>query len=605
MKTLTAKFTSILAVVVSVACIAVVVMLSLYLTKRENHALEERGMAQSQMLAAGITFAMSHGVVDISPLEDSLGEFDDILEFRSVVIDGLTSRAHPAPDEIERSVLSSGESEQRFEPWGEAGKAYRVTGPIIADESCLMCHAGFGIGDAVAATTMVISGAEAAASIRRFIVVAAILTIVAAVAVLVFVWAALHLIVIKPVRLLRALITDLVEGEGDLTTRITTRGEDEIEDVARWINRFVEQIHRTVSEIKAIASTNATLSASLSSSSGQTQQAVVGVQKNIEEMQKLLEETSSQNTGAASSVAEIFASVNRLADRIKSQAASVAEASAAIEEMASSIDNMSRIADQKLESATELQEVTRIGGGRISEVNNLIGEISASVDSIGEMITLINGIAAQTNMLSMNAAIEAAHAGDSGRGFAVVAEEIRRLAESSSANAKSISASLKVIIEKITESQFAANQSSESFAKIDTEVVEVVQAFGEIADSTRELANGGKEVLQASNQLLQITEEIGDGSTEIQRGTQTINEAQTAITEASVQSTENIESIARRAGQITKAIVEISGLSNDSRDLGVRLENSVGKFKVLEAQTEVEEMAGFEVLDEPEEPEEL
>jgi methyl-accepting chemotaxis protein len=605
MKTLTAKFTSILAAVVAVACIAVVVMLSLYLTKRENHALEERGMAQSRMLAEGITFAMSQGVVDISPLEDSLGEFEDILEFRSVVIEGLTSQIHPEADDLEGEVLLSGDFAQRFEPWGEEGKAYRVTGPIMADETCLMCHAGIEVGDAVAATTMIISTREANASIRRFIVVAAILTIAAAVAVLVFVWAALHLVVIRPVKLLRALITDLVEGEGDLTRRITTRGNDEIEDVARWVNRFVEQIHHTVREIKAITTTNAALSASLSSSSGQTQQAVVGVQKNIEEMQKLLEETSNQNTSASSSVAEIFASVNSLADRIKSQAASVSQASAAIEEMTSSIDNMSRIADQKLGSATELQEVTRIGGGRISEVNNLIEEISASVDSIGEMITLINGIAAQTNMLSMNAAIEAAHAGDSGRGFAVVAEEIRRLAESSSSNAKSISSSLNVIIAKITDSQLAANQSSESFSRIDTEVVEVVQAFGEIANSTRELANGGKEVLQASNELLQITEEISNGSVEIQKGTQAINAAQTAITEASVQSTQSIESIAQRAGEITSAIVEISGLSNDGRDLGSRLESSVGKFKVLEPSAQTEDLPTDEILEEPEEPEEL
>jgi methyl-accepting chemotaxis protein len=296
-------------------------------------------------------------------------------------------------------------------------------------------------------------------------------------------------------------------------------------------------------------------------------------------MRAQLGHLNQQNNASSASVAEILAGVTSLASRIESQASAVAQASAAMEEMSASIDSVAKIADRKRAAADELQRITRSGGQKVEELNGLVTDISRQVDDIAEMIRLINSIASQTNLLSMNASIEAAHAGDYGKGFAVVADEIRRLAESTAANSKRITVTLKEIIGKIQGSLEASTESSAAFTRLDGEVTEVVGAFTEIAGSTQELANGGKEILQASGSLLQITEEIRSGSAEMKQGAEDINRALVEITHISAESKQAVDDVATRSAEISTAIDEIAVLSQEDRDVGARLNQEVRRFR--------------------------
>jgi methyl-accepting chemotaxis protein len=137
--------------------------------------------------------------------------------------------------------------------------------------------------------------------------------------------------------------------------------------------------------------------------------------------------------------------------------------------MAASVESVARIALQRQEALEQLVSITNKGGEQVEITNKLIEENANDVKEILEIIEIINNVASQTNLLSMNAAIEAAHASDSGRGFAVVAEEIRKLAESTNENSKRIRKTITTIADRIQQILEASNESSDSFQKIDHE----------------------------------------------------------------------------------------------------------------------------------------
>ncbi len=147
-----------------------------------------------------------------------------------------------------------------------------------------------------------------------------------------------------------------------------------------------------------------------------------------------------------SAIQEIAGTLRSLENKIEDQSSSITQTSAAIEEMDASISNVRVITEKKETASKDLVSHTVEGKRKMEEMGKGIDSIDSNIDSIQEIIKVINHIATQTNLLSMNAAIEAAHAGSAGKGFAVVAAEIRKLSESTSGNAKLISNTLKTII---------------------------------------------------------------------------------------------------------------------------------------------------------------
>jgi methyl-accepting chemotaxis protein len=196
------------------------------------------------------------------------------------------------------------------------------------------------------------------------------------------------------------------------------------------------------------------------------------------------------------------------------------------------------------------------------------------------MTGIISNIAAQTNLLAMNAAIEAAHAGDAGRGFAVVAEEIRKLAETSSENSKRISEALIDIVGKIKSGVPSSNETSKAFSQIEEEVRAVSGAFSEIAYTTDELQAGGKQILDAITTLQDATMNIKTGSDEIEQASTNVTGLMGAVKDISTQVTGAMDEIKIGLNEINKSMEDVTRQTGDLGAISESLREKVDRFSI-------------------------
>ena len=195
----------------------------------------------------------------------------------------------------------------------------------------------------------------------------------------------------------------------------------------------------------------------------------------------------------------------QLSGHVTEQSAAVTESAASIEEMIANIQSVTNALSKNSVHVDELQSASEVGHTGLNKVAEDIREIASESESLLEINSVMQNIASQTNLLSMNAAIEAAHAGESGRGFAVVADEIRKLAESSSSQSKTISSVLKNIkdaIDKITKS---IENVQKKFDAIESGIKTVAEQEGGALNAMEEQRQGSTQILQAMGQLSDIT----------------------------------------------------------------------------------------------------
>lgn len=216
----------------------------------------------------------------------------------------------------------------------------------------------------------------------------------------------------------------------------------------------------------------------------------------------------SRFNSSSDALREINNNVDHLKNLSDNQSDNINESSASIEQMTASIINVANIIEKRKETVSDLQIVSRKGGATLDNTIDSFDIVLRNLDNIKEMTSIIESIASQTNLLSMNAAIESAHAGDAGKGFAVVADEIRKLAETSSQNAGEISSTLNYLVESIHVVAKEIKDSGASFQEMLQKISVVSQGMDEIYSNTSELSLGSKEVCHASSRLSNISQDV-------------------------------------------------------------------------------------------------
>jgi Methyl-accepting chemotaxis protein len=209
-----------------------------------------------------------------------------------------------------------------------------------------------------------------------------------------------------------------------------------------------------------------------------------------------------------------------------------------------------------------------------------IQEISRESEGLLEINSVMENIASQTNLLSMNAAIEAAHAGEAGKGFAVVADEIRKLAESSSEQSKTIGTVLKKIAESIKKITGSTDNVLARFESIDSGVRTVSQQEENIRNAMEEQSEGSKQLLQSAGGLNELTQNVKSGSEEMLNGSQEVMKESHNLEKVTQEITGGMNEMASGADQINVAVHNVNEMTQKNREAIDRLIKEVSRFKV-------------------------
>jgi methyl-accepting chemotaxis protein len=275
-----------------------------------------------------------------------------------------------------------------------------------------------------------------------------------------------------------------------------------------------------------------------------------------------LEQNTNESTMAAELIADRITGLNQ---SIENESAAQIESSASINEMVASIRNVAESAARRRTALEKLTGTTDSGMQRLDSLLGYISRIEGSIGSIQQMVAVINSIAGSTNLLSMNAAIEAAHAGDAGRGFAVVADEIRNLADTTSKNAKEIGRQLKEVIQIIKTAAEESDTTRSAFQEIRREIDSVIDAFNEISTATEELAEGGRQILEALQTLSEMSGELKSGGAEIAAAQKNVETLQNKTRSVLADLRQDAQLIKKNDEAILASVNEVARLSEDSK----------------------------------------
>jgi methyl-accepting chemotaxis protein len=369
-------------------------------------------------------------------------------------------------------------------------------------------------------------------------------------------------------------------GDGDLTTRIEVSRMDEIGAMASYFNQTLDKIRNMIVLVKDQAEHLNGIGDELAENMTQTAAAINQITANIQgiKSQTLSQSASVTETGAT--MEQVTANINKLNGHVEEQSASVSQSSSAIEQMLANIQSVTGTLMKNAANVRELTSASEVGREGLEGVSTDIQEIARESEGLLEINAVMQNIASQTNLLSMNAAIEAAHAGEAGKGFAVVADEIRKLAEGSGEQSKIISGVLKKIKEAIDKITRSTRSVLEKFQAIDIQVRTVSEQEENIRNAMEEQGQGSKQILEAIGRLNEITQLVKQSSQEMLEGSREVINESRNLAKVTTGITGGVTEMASGAEQINAAVERVSEISRENQDGIGRLSREMAKFKV-------------------------
>ncbi|MBN1647876.1 MAG: hypothetical protein JW874_07580 [Spirochaetales bacterium] len=364
----------------------------------------------------------------------------------------------------------------------------------------------------------------------------------------------------------------------DITNVIGKDSEDDFSRLIDDYNLFMHDINELVTKIRETVLSSSETSVSLANSIQESSASLHQMQANIENINKKTIRLDEEIQISSEQTKEIESNAESVLDNSSEQAASINEGSASIEEINSTIRNFFNSVNEKMELAKHLENDAASGKTEMEETSENINKVSEYADIITDTLKVINAIAGQTNLLAMNAAIEAAHAGSAGRGFSVVAEEIRKLSEATGKNAREISNSLKQLVSNIYESRDKAEKTKGLFNNIYNGVEEISGAMCEIRDAIQELTTAASQIVQAFGEMMKSSTSVNESAARMSDKSKGIRDSMVNVSEASTETKSSIQEFVIGLSEVQKAIAHISATGDKNIQNIRELDTLMQKF---------------------------
>lgn len=444
-----------------------------------------------------------------------------------------------------------------------------------------------------------------------------IFLVVGAVAVSMGLGVIIALSVVKPVQATTGMLKDIAQGEGDLTRRLEVSGKDEIAELATWFNTFVDRIHDTLVEVDKSASRVASSSQELAATSEEAGTASQQIAQTIEEVARGSSDQTTKVALTTEAMNSLSQSIKELANGAEEQARLVETTVRSAKEIGEGIQSVYSSANSAGEGSAQVSTVAKegrrsveesiLGMERIKETTQAaaqaIGQLGEASQRIGAIVEAIDDIAEQTNLLALNAAIEAARAGEHGKGFAVVADEVRKLAERSGKETKEI-ADLISNVQEITDNAIKAmasgtqevengtvlaTQAGQSLGKILEAVDAVVSQVEAVQSASQTMNLATAEMMKDIESVSAITEQNTASAHSMAESSEAVGGYVDAVASISEQNAAAAEEVSASAEEQNAAVEELSASAEELSHVAKELQQIVGQFKINRKETSIQD----------------